>query len=188
MNTQQVNKDVSSRRKIIWLTFFSDCSRFWECSYPDEACLYECLSCDGSSLCEGKETLSFDVRYQYPVGPVCDWPQNVDCSRDVCDEMDPRPECCQDSDCQNDDIYPDAYCSTSFNCVYPDSCGVWKQTLIQLDSETQYHLSQYKILVPAKIIFVLLSLRSIEIFSSRLKLIVVHLSLFMDTWMMVMFT
>ena len=38
----------------------------------------------------------------------------------VCDEMDPRPECCENSECQN--VCPDAYCSLDFNCVYPDSC------------------------------------------------------------------
>ena len=39
----------------------------------------------------------------------------------VCDEMDPRPECCDNSECQNAEC-PDAYCSLDFNCVYPDSC------------------------------------------------------------------
>ena len=106
--------------ETIFSHLFLDCSRFWECRVDGSVCLTECASCpDGSSLCEGKGLLSFDVRYQYPQGPFCDWPSNVDCSTSVCDEMDPRPECCQDSDCQNDDIYPDAYCSTSFNCVYP---------------------------------------------------------------------
>ena len=66
----------------------------------------------------------FDVGYQYPDGPVCDWPGNVDCSNVVCDEMDPRPECCADSDCS----CPGAYCSTSFTCVdndcEPPECSV----------------------------------------------------------------
>merc|ERR1712110_828138 len=99
----------------------TNCSRFWECRPDGSVCLTECASCpDESGLCEGKGSFSFDVSYQYyEGGPFCDWPSNVDCSTSVCNEMDPRPECCQDTDCQNDDFYPDAYCSTSFNCVYP---------------------------------------------------------------------
>ena len=85
----------------------------------------ECANCqheeNGNAQCEGRWALVFDVGYQYPEGPVCDWPGNVDCSRDVCNEMDPRPECCQDSDCQS--ICSDAFCSTNFNCVHPDTCS-----------------------------------------------------------------
>ena len=123
MSTRQVNNDDSYEEVIRPL--FTDCSRFWECSPPGQAYLYECVRCEGSHLCEGREALSFDVTYQYPEGPVCNYPAYVDCSRDVCDEQDPRPECCQDSECQNvgsTNYCPEAYCATSFNCVYPDSC------------------------------------------------------------------
>ena len=107
-------------------TFLSliDCSRFWECGPEGETCLVECANCqhelNENPQCEGRWALEFDVSYQYPDGPVCDWPGNVDCTNVVCDEMDPRPECCEDKDCQTE--CPDATCSTAFNCIYPDSC------------------------------------------------------------------
>ena len=106
------------------LFFYADCSRFWECGPNGESCLLECANCQHAigenANCAGRWALSFDVRFQYPDGPVCMWPRHIDCSAAVCDEMDPRPECCQNSDCQNvgsDDYCPDAYCSTNFNCL-----------------------------------------------------------------------
>ena len=42
----------------------------------------ECAPCGGPSgpeMCNGQWALSFDVRYEYPIGPVCDWPVIVDC-------------------------------------------------------------------------------------------------------------
>ena len=57
-----------------------DCSRFWEC-YAGEACLIECANCQHelgeNDLCNGRWALTFDVTYQYPEGPVCDWPAYV---------------------------------------------------------------------------------------------------------------
>ena len=58
-----------------------DCSRFWECGPDYEACLFECAHCGVEVAgCQGQEALSFDPRYNYPVGPVCDWPSNIDCT------------------------------------------------------------------------------------------------------------
>lgn len=106
----------------------TNCSRFWECGPEGETCLVECANCqheeNGNAQCEGRWALVFDVSYQYPDGPVCDWPGNVDCSNVVCDEMDPRPECCSDEDC----VCPGAYCTTSFTCsdndCEPPECSV----------------------------------------------------------------
>ena len=37
-------------------------------------------------------------RYEYPLGPVCDWPSNVNCTNDTpCDIT--QVECCSDADC-----------------------------------------------------------------------------------------
>jgi len=57
-----------------------NCSRFWECG-PQGACLFECASCPpDNDQCMGEEALWFDCKYQFPEGPVCDWPNGVDCT------------------------------------------------------------------------------------------------------------
>ena len=38
---------------------------------------FQCGQCGDSPLCDGKETLFFDMNY--PGGPVCNWPQLVQC-------------------------------------------------------------------------------------------------------------
>ena len=61
-----------------------DCSRFWECGPAGETCLFECAACqtemNSNPLCNGQWALTFDMRFQYPVGPVCDWPSAIDCT------------------------------------------------------------------------------------------------------------
>ena len=87
------------------------------CGPEGETCLVECAHCGGPSnaLCNNQWALSFDVRYQYPEGPVCDWPGNIDCSNEgPCEH-----ECCENSDCTQ---CPDGYCSLYFECVYPTEC------------------------------------------------------------------
>ena len=63
----------------------SDCSRYWECGPEGETCLMECAMCQREigevEMCEDRWALTFDVSYQFPIGPVCDWPANVECSR-----------------------------------------------------------------------------------------------------------
>jgi len=54
-----------------------NCSRFWECS-PQGACLTSCAPC--GAQCGNYDGLVFDCRYKYPMGPVCDYPANVDCT------------------------------------------------------------------------------------------------------------
>jgi len=63
----------------------SDCSKFWECGPELETCLFQCAPCGDSPLCinpygQKQEYLSFNYTIQYPDGPVCDWPANIDCS------------------------------------------------------------------------------------------------------------
>ncbi len=44
-----------------------------------------CAQCqkelDTNPLCNGQWALSFDVKFQYPLGPVCSWPNEIDCSQ-----------------------------------------------------------------------------------------------------------
>jgi len=103
----------------------SNCSRFWECGPPDqqgryETCLFECAPCGGPSnqQCNGQWALTFDPSFQYPVGPVCDWPSNIECGT-VCDTDLPAYECCENADCNQCD---GGYCSLMFQCVYPGPC------------------------------------------------------------------
>ena len=37
-------------------------------------------------------------RYEYPLGPVCDWPSNVNCTNDTPCDIN-LVECCSDADC-----------------------------------------------------------------------------------------
>ena len=68
---------------------------------PDlSPCLFECAKANEDTA------LYFDVRYQYPVGPVCDWPSEIDCINE------PPPFCVVDEDCQDNE-----YCDQSGNCV-----------------------------------------------------------------------
>jgi len=68
-----------------------DCSKFWECG-PSGPCLFQCGECE---FCGPNNRLSFDCRYQYPVGPVCDWPDKVNCTNDnPCTD-----DCCSAADC-----------------------------------------------------------------------------------------
>ena len=102
----------------------SDCSRFWECwNSGENQCLYECDPCQtelGSNpLCEGtfgqQWALTFDVRFQYPVGPVCDWPSTIDCTLG-CPEV---AECCDNLDCNK---CSSGYCNLDWTCSYDPPC------------------------------------------------------------------
>merc|ERR1712126_584807 len=100
----------------------SNCSRFWECGPGGETCLFECAACGGPSnpMCHGQWALTFDPSYQYPNGPVCDWPSNIDCGVE-CDHIN-KPdefECCLNEHCDQCD---GGYCSLFFQCVYPGTC------------------------------------------------------------------
>jgi len=105
----------------------SNCSRFWECGPPDnqgryETCLFECAPCGGPSnpMCKDQWALTFDPNYQYPLGPVCDWPSNIECGV-ICDINDPQYECCHNDDCNQCD---GGSCSLTFQCEYPEPCEV----------------------------------------------------------------
>jgi len=104
-----------------------NCSRFWECS-PEGPCLNECAPC---ATCSPYDGLVFDCRYEFPEGPVCDWPDNVnctnhypctedgDCTGTWCStcvaEVCVDPECCADMDCPPGQICLDGACK-------PDDC------------------------------------------------------------------
>ena len=100
---------------------FLDCSRFWECGPDGETCLFECAPCGvDNPMCNGQWALSFDVRYQYPLGPVCDWPSTINCTNGGCEDHVPRPECCSDEECANG--CPGSHCSHNFQCIYNEHC------------------------------------------------------------------
>ena len=101
------------------LSPFSDCSRFWECGPDGETCLFECASCQselGSNpLCEGQWALTFDVRFQYPVGPVCNWPSTINCTLGCPEDA----ECCNNLDCNK---CSSGYCNLDWTCSYDPPC------------------------------------------------------------------
>merc|ERR1712241_198219 len=98
-----------------------NCSRYWECGPGGETCLFECAPCGiDNPMCNGQWALSFDVRYQYPLGPVCDWPSTINCTNGGCEDKEPRPECCSDEECNNG--CPASHCSHNFQCIYDEHC------------------------------------------------------------------
>ena len=92
---------------MILLSLFSDCSRFWVCEPDLSACLFECAKASAT------EALYFDVRYQYPVGPVCDWPSEIDCYM--------PDECLVDEDCLDNEYCDDGKCLEG--CRNNAACG-----------------------------------------------------------------
>ena len=94
-----------------------DCSRFWECGPQGETCLFECAHCGGSSnqQCQDQWALSFDTSYEYPDGPVCDWPGNIDCTIGCPDNS----ECCENTDCSK---CSEGFCNLDWTCTYPEDC------------------------------------------------------------------
>jgi len=107
-----------------------NCSRFWECS-PQGACLTSCAPCN-VEMCGNYDGLVFDCRYQYPVGPVCDFPDNVNCTNGYSTSnrvpttttttttttTHPEGYCESDADCTG------SSCSHCVNnqCVDPECC------------------------------------------------------------------
>jgi len=108
-----------------------NCSRFWECGPTYEVCLFECANCqkvlDTNPLCKGQWALTFDPSIQYPIGPVCNWPNTIDCDNGgvPCDCL-PWQSCVNDAcmpQCMEDSHCPDGYICDDCNwCVVdPDN-------------------------------------------------------------------
>lgn len=101
-----------------------NCSRFWECG-PQGACLFSCAPC--GIECGNYDGLVFDCRWQYPLGPVCDFPDNVNCTNgySTSTKYPPVPTTTtttttEDPGCHTDDDCPsDQWCDTS---VDPGEC------------------------------------------------------------------
>jgi len=99
----------------------NNCSRYWECGPQGYTCLLECALCGGpsNSMCDGQWSLTFDPSFQYPIGPVCVWPVDLDCGESlVCDNDLPEYECCHNDDCDFN-----GYCAfnedeTQTKCIY----------------------------------------------------------------------
>ena len=74
-------------------------------------------------MCQNNEgdnqwALTFDPSYQYPDGPVCDWPSTLACHCDL--TTDPDKECCLDTDCPpQPDGCPDSFC-LGYKCGHLD--------------------------------------------------------------------
>jgi len=66
---------LGSRGDPVFIEHSFNCSRFWVCEPTNSPCLEECPSCG-----EGCGALFFDGRVQHPYGPVCNWPDLIDCS------------------------------------------------------------------------------------------------------------
>merc|ERR1712110_985856 len=87
-----------------------DCSLFWECG-PSGPCLTKCAECPVSTSCPDG-FLNFDCRYVYPEGPVCDWPNQVNCTNDTPCDIN-LVECCSDADCPVNSVCIGNSCETN---------------------------------------------------------------------------
>merc|ERR1719348_611684 len=124
-----------------------DCSKFWECGPAGETCLFHCAPC--GDLCPGYNGLSFDCRYQFPMGPVCDFPINVDCENHIpcpsCDDCPHDWQICDEStgckctpECQVDPDCPtDQYCDSEGVCQ--DGCRAAENCLATACSDCINH-------------------------------------------------
>jgi len=65
---------INENGEPVFIEHVFNCSRFWVCEPSLRPCLFECAPMPGGGA------LYFDVRYQYPVGPVCDWPSAINCT------------------------------------------------------------------------------------------------------------
>jgi len=65
---------INENGEPVFIEHVFNCSRFWVCEPSLQPCLFECAPMPGGGA------LYFDVRYQYPVGPVCDWPSAINCT------------------------------------------------------------------------------------------------------------
>jgi len=92
-----------------------DCSLFWECG-PVGPCLVKCPECGDLPVCDGYNGLSFDCRYQGEFGPVCDWPDKVDCTNNCIDK------CCEDDDCPDGQQCVDGECIPNGHCDSDSDC------------------------------------------------------------------
>jgi len=112
----------------------TNCSRFWECGPDYEACLFECAPCGKDNpMCNDQWALTFDPAYQFPVGPVCDWPSNIDCTNTPgdCDCLDWQtcvggkciPQCEEDKDCPAGYECSDCkWCESLSECSQDSEC------------------------------------------------------------------
>ena len=76
-------------------------------------CLFECAPMVGGSL-------YFDVSIQYPDGPVCNYPELIDCTnKNVTCQCEVWQECINGFEC-TPDCKLDSHCDPDFYCDYPD--------------------------------------------------------------------
>jgi len=94
----------------VFIEHIYNCSRFWVCQPDLTDCLHECAPMgDGGAL-------YFDVRDQYPIGPTCNWPEQINCTMkdEDCSICHPwqkcilpgpicTPDCKIDTHCQDDE-------------------------------------------------------------------------------------
>eukprot|EP00088_Acartia_fossae_P015768 TRINITY_DN1872_c0_g1_i3.p1 TRINITY_DN1872_c0_g1~~TRINITY_DN1872_c0_g1_i3.p1 ORF type:complete len:575 (+),score=73.51 TRINITY_DN1872_c0_g1_i3:154-1878(+) len=73
-----------------------NCSRFWVCEPDLSDCLHECAPKPGG----GALYFDFNIDHEHG-GPVCNWPEVVDCTNkpEVCGECQPWEECVKCIDC-----------------------------------------------------------------------------------------
>jgi len=109
---------IDSHGEPVFIEHVFNCSRFWVCQPDLSDCLHECARADENGA------LYFDVTYQYPEGPVCDWPANIDCDNKSpdCGECEVWQECVEDGTnyiC-TPDCKIDPHCKDDEYCDFPE--------------------------------------------------------------------
>merc|ERR1719228_2522794 len=117
----------------------TNCSQFWQCAPVGDICLFECAPC--ATGCPSTGALYFNPNLQWPYGPACDWPSNVECTNEwersttappacplPCQTWQNgacQPECCDDEDCPDDKPLCNAGGSCQIGCREHQDCQDW---------------------------------------------------------------
>jgi len=96
-----------------------DCGLYWVCS-PEGPCLMQCAACvpNPGNCPDGK--LQFDCRYTVPVGPVCDYYNQVGCHN--CEETCAANNCPGDTECDTSTDCKCSDCKTDADCSSGEKC------------------------------------------------------------------
>jgi len=108
-----------------------DCGLYWVCS-PEGPCLMQCAACvpNPGNCPDGK--LQFDCRYTVPVGPVCDYYNQVGCHN--CEETCAANNCPGDTECDTSTDCKCSDCKTDADCSSGEKCCD-RQCAVSCDDE-----------------------------------------------------
>jgi len=102
-------------KEPVFIQHVYNCSRFWVCQPDLSNCLNECAPMDNQG-----HALYFDYNIPYPMGPVCNFPEQINCTnKDPECQCEVWQTCTEDWQCTPDCVL-DTHCDDTEYCDYPD--------------------------------------------------------------------